>query len=416
MTFYNEFDANAAQWLRNLGEAGEISQGVVDERSIKELSGADLSGVRRAHFFAGIGGWDLALRLAGWPEDREVWTGSCPCQPFSSAGKGGGVDDERHLWPEFFRLIKERHPATIFGEQVGSKAGIGWLDGVQADLEGEGYTCGAVIVGAHSVGAPHIRQRIYWVATLEGFGHADGAQDDAERGLDQPGRNPLERGVKALSERKASHDGPRGSGEIDGVDFGASSGHAGRGQDDIRQANSRRAREGGRQESIVGQSIGGLADDDDEGQQKQGRRQQDGFAESRPNGASGRMEHDIGSRECGRESGSEGGSETGGEKEMGADIRETVGRAGPWSDYRIIPCTDGKARRTGSRVFPLAYGLPRSMGALGPKSRGLAEMAGLSQPSIRQASRSRIGMLKGSGNAIVPELAALFISAYMETL
>src|SRR3990167_9206949 len=175
--YYNEFDTNAAQWLRNLGAANLITPGEVDERSIKEIRGTDLAGVRQFHAFAGIGGWPLALKLAGWPEAREVWTGSCPCQPFSSAGKGKGKEDERDLWGEFFRLIKERRPRTVFGEQVAYAAVIGkvgkratpptdpvWLDRVQTNMEGEGYTVGAAVLGAHSVGAPHIRQRLYWVA------------------------------------------------------------------------------------------------------------------------------------------------------------------------------------------------------------------------------------------------------------
>ena len=113
------------------------------------------------HFFAGIGVWSYALRLAGWPDNRPVWTGSCPCQPFSSAGKGAGFTDERHLWPEFFRLIRECRPATVFGEQVASKDGLAWLDLVQNSLESAGYACGALDTCAAGVGAPHIRQRLY---------------------------------------------------------------------------------------------------------------------------------------------------------------------------------------------------------------------------------------------------------------
>jgi site-specific DNA-cytosine methylase len=156
--YYNEIDPYAAQWLRNLIDAGHIARGDVDERSIVDVRAADLAGYTQAHFFAGIGGWSIALRLAGWPDDRPVWTGSCPCQPFSAAGKGEAADDERHLWPAWLPLIAERRPAIVFGEQVEAAIGWGWLDAVFADLEAEGYACGAAVLPACGVGAPHIRQ------------------------------------------------------------------------------------------------------------------------------------------------------------------------------------------------------------------------------------------------------------------
>ena len=162
-TYYNEFDPGPAKWIRALQIAGEISQGVIDERSIKAVVGADLTGVRRAHFFAGIGGWELALKIAGWG-DEEVWTGSCPCQPFSCSGKRKAESDERHLWPDFLRLIAERRPATIFGEQTASSTGRIWLAGVQADLEALGYAVGRSDVCSASVGSIDIRQRLFWVA------------------------------------------------------------------------------------------------------------------------------------------------------------------------------------------------------------------------------------------------------------
>lgn len=160
--YYNEIDPKAAAWLRELIWFSYIADGDVDERSIEDVRPADLLAYDQCHFFAGIGGWSLALRLAGWPDSRPVWTGSCPCQPFSTAGEGRGFTDERHLWPAFFHLIVQRRPPVIFGEQVASY--LGWLDLIQTDLEGEGYATGAAIIGAHSVGAPHIRQRLYWVA------------------------------------------------------------------------------------------------------------------------------------------------------------------------------------------------------------------------------------------------------------
>lgn len=161
--YYNEFDPKAAAWLRELIKAGHIAPGDVDERSIVDIRPSDLIGYTQCHFFAGIGVWSYALRRAGWPDDRPVWTGSCPCQPFSAAGKGNGFDDERHLWPHFHWLIENCRPPVVFGEQVASKDGLGWLDLVQADLEGSGYASGAVDTCAAGFGAPHIRQRLYWV-------------------------------------------------------------------------------------------------------------------------------------------------------------------------------------------------------------------------------------------------------------
>lgn len=163
-TFYNEWEPKTAAWLRELARQGHITNGVVDERSIKDIQPDEVRGYRRAHFFAGIGGWDYALRLAGWPDDRPVWTGSCPCQSESLAGERRGAEDPRHLWPDFFGLIKERQPATVFGEQVDAAAKSGWIDLVRTDLEAEGYAFGFHVLGAHSAGAWHIRQRIFWVA------------------------------------------------------------------------------------------------------------------------------------------------------------------------------------------------------------------------------------------------------------
>jgi DNA (cytosine-5)-methyltransferase 1 len=165
--YYNEIDPYAAQWLRNLIAAGHIAPGEVDERSIEDVAPDDLAGYDQCHFFAGIGVWSLALRQAGWPDDRPIWTGSCPCQPFSAAGKGGGFDDERHLWPSFHWLIEQCRPSVVAGEQVAGKGGAAWLDLVSADLEGTGYAFGAVVSPAAGYGAPHIRHRTYWVADAD---------------------------------------------------------------------------------------------------------------------------------------------------------------------------------------------------------------------------------------------------------
>ena len=162
--YYNEIDPFAAAMLRNLIAAGHVAPGIVDERSIEDVRPDELAGYTQCHFFAGIGVWSYALRQAGWPDDRPVWTGSCPCQPFSSAGKGDGFADERHLWPAFNHLISQRKPSVVFGEQVASKAVDAWIDLVHADLEALGYAFGSVPFPSSGVGAPHIRDRNYWVA------------------------------------------------------------------------------------------------------------------------------------------------------------------------------------------------------------------------------------------------------------
>jgi DNA (cytosine-5)-methyltransferase 1 len=163
--FYNEIDPYAAQWLRNLIAAGHIAPGVVDERSIEDIEPAELARYAQCHFFAGIGVWSYALRLAGWPDDRAVWTGSCPCQPFSKAGKGDGFADERHLWPAWHWLIVQCRPDTIFGEQAATASGDRWIDLVGADLEASNYAIGVSEICPAAIGAPHKgRERNYFVA------------------------------------------------------------------------------------------------------------------------------------------------------------------------------------------------------------------------------------------------------------
>jgi len=163
--YYNEIDRNKAAWLRNLIEEGEIAYGVVDERSITEVQPDDLRGFTQCHFFAGVGLWSLCLRRAGWPDDRPVWTGSCPCGPFSAAGLRKGFEDPRHLWPQWFRLIRERRPDVVFGEQ--SDQALAWLDLVQADLEAAGYAIGAAVIPAAGFGGAHERHRIGFVADAD---------------------------------------------------------------------------------------------------------------------------------------------------------------------------------------------------------------------------------------------------------
>jgi DNA (cytosine-5)-methyltransferase 1 len=204
--YYNENNPRAAAMLRQLIKDGVIARGLVDDRSIEEVTPDDLIGFSQHHFFAGIGGWSIALRLAGWPDDKQVWTGSCPCQPFSTAGKQKGKSDDRHLWPIWFKLISQCRPGFVFGEQVSSAITHGWWDEVATDLEAEGYACGAAVLPACSVGAPHRRDRLWFV------GHA---QHDGRDGATVGGSDPT-----AICDNAQGQDGtvePAGTGAIDDV-------------------------------------------------------------------------------------------------------------------------------------------------------------------------------------------------------
>lgn len=301
-TYYNEWDPYAAQWLRNLIAAGLIPEGDVDTRSIVDVHPIDLIGYEQVHFFAGIGGWAYAARLAGWPDDRPLWTGSCPCQPFSAAGKRKGDKDERHLWPEFRRLISVCDPAVVFGEQVASKDGRRWLAGVRADLEGMGYAVGAADLCAASVGAPHIRQRLWWVA--------DAGTQRRERWPDTSG--PA--GQDACEWSEGLHNAqrsrlPRRMADADG-------GLAGNGHLQSSGEHGQQPQDGG--------SVRRMGDADQ--QRPQGRNERGHSADERS--------------------------------------ARATGMADFWSDSIWLPCTDGKARRVEPGTFPLAHGVSARVGRL----------------------------------------------------
>lgn len=303
MDYYNEFDPYAAQWLRNLIAAGLIPAGDVDERSIADVEADDLAGFRQCHFFAGIAGWSYAARLAGWPDDRELWTGSAPCQPFSVAGQQRGTDDERHLWPHFFRLIAARRPAVVMGEQVAAAVGAHWLDGVCADLEGIGYTCGAAVVPACAVDAPHRRDRLWFVAD------ADIARASEER--QQRSRQ-----------------------------FGGAGGDSSACDGDVADRDGR--------------------------------------------GRSARTDH------------------------AAAGHREAVaaeGRRSAWDSATWIVGHDGKARRVEPGIRLLAHGVSGRVAVVRTDEQTGAEVSHW---------YNRVGALRAGGNAIVPQVAAEVIAAYME--
>ena len=163
--YYNEIDKSRTILLRNLMVLGIIPKGDIDTRSIEDVEPDELIQYKQCHFFAGIGGWAYALQVGGFPDTMSIWTGSCPCQPFSGAGRREGDSDRRHLWPSFFNLIDQCRPAVCVGEQVSGRDGIEWFSAVRLDLESIGYACGAADIAASSIGARHQRRRLFWGAS-----------------------------------------------------------------------------------------------------------------------------------------------------------------------------------------------------------------------------------------------------------
>ena len=381
--YYNEFEPYAAEWLRNLIKAGHIPDGEVDTRSIVDVEPADLRGFSQCHFFSGIGGWSHALRLAGWADDREIWTGSCPCQPFSVAGKGAGTDDPRHLWPHFFRLIRSCRPAVVMGEQVAGKAGYGWFDGVRSDLEGEGYASRAVDIPACAVNAPHIRQRLYWVADANGELH-DGRGDFGARR-----RNEYSNGgssgdmahAERIGRRGRPHDEDEGRREQPFADPCEGSG-------DVADAYSQRS-QGQRPDSDTS-----------------GRRRSDvaasGLCDGTGNG-------DVANAN-GRDAISEGLQRSGLNGLQSEDRRDRRHSGNNewatfWSHAEWATGADGKTRRVKSGILLLVNGVSGGVAYVRTKEDGTEE----------KNIYSRVGALRAFGNAIVPPLAAEVIRAFMET-
>jgi DNA (cytosine-5)-methyltransferase 1 len=318
--WYNEIDPFAAAWLRSLIDAGHLPAGVIDQRSIVEIDIDELRSFRQCHFFAGIGGWPYALRLAGHG-DLGCWTGSCPCQPLSSAGQHKGHADERHLWPAFYRLIAKCRPAIVFGEQVASKDGREWLAGVRADLEALGYAVGAADLCAAGVGAPHIRQRLFWMA-------------DADQG-----RKSVVAGSRDGFCAGKTGNTSSGFGRSSATSGLADAEHAERRQIGVDRGDVVNGHDEGGEETY-GQpgacgEVRGLADADQEPSRQRG---------------------EIGA---------------------GRDHLDA------WSAAEWLPCLDGKARRVEPGVFPLADGVSARVGRL--RGYGNAVVPQLAATFIQEA-------------------------------
>lgn len=383
--FYNEIDPYCCAWISNLMDAGLVTPGTICDRSIVDLSPDDIAGYERVHFFAGIAGWDYALNLAGWGS-ASIWTGSCPCQPFSRAGKGDGAADPRHLWPAWFRLIRECRPYTLVGEQVSGIDGLAWLDLVHADLEACDYAVGAVTLPASGFGAPHGRHRIFWVADADGGTRGQGCANGS-------GRDHRGRAIKGA--------GPRGSGGAHecgcwdrncwhrkyGSTFGLVA-DAEHGRCEARESS------GAGPDTALSSGAAGDVEHADE-QRREGIRlhvqpgqSRRGVPEAAGPSETGGM-GDVGrGRECALDGVSEGPS--------AEPLRGFLGD--PWADAEWLYCRDGKWRPAQPAHELLAHGFPADVGVLCPKG----------------AFPRRANLLRGFGNAIVPAVAAAFVRAYMQ--
>ena len=380
--YYNEIDPFAAQWLRNLIAAGHIAPGEVDERSIEDVTPDDLRGFTQCHFFAGIGVWSHSLRLAGWPDDRQVWTGSCPCQPFSAAGKGDGFADERHLWPHFFHLISERRPQHVFGEQVASGNANTWFDLVQADLEGLGYAFGLVPFTSAGIGAPHIRERSYWVA------NADSVISDRRGNVRAPGRDEYSNGGDDVRLADANHDRQQ-----PGCRTGSS-------RECAKQGNNigRGGQNGGLGNANVARLEGLSGNDGAAGRERAtGPTASPGVHDGLANSSSEQY------HQCNDSPDERGWSRNSEQNRLGSELMRPLEVNGFWRDADWLFCRDGKWRPVEPGTFPLVNGASSRLVRKQPGVAGLARMA----------SRNRTGRLKGYGNAINAQAAAAFIRAYM---
>ena len=350
--YYNENDPEAVAALRQLIADGVIASGEVDPRSIKDVTADDLRGFTQCHFFAGAGLWSVAARLAGWPDDRALWSASCPCQPFSSAGARLGTDDPRHLWPDLYRIVRSARaagfgPPVLVGEQIAGSAGYGWFDGVRADLAREEIAARPVDIPACAIDAPHERNRLWWLAVADA--------ESFRGGREQPERRSEGRTADGLADA---------GGVLADRDRGREWGHT------------------GSPRSTPGASEGAAWPADGHSAERGHDPRRGGNDYPRPGRS---LEHAAGERRG--EGGAEAGVQCGRPAVAGANLREQQHRPNGswWADAEWIECHDGKARRAKPGIPMLVDGM------------------------VGRASVWRL-----AGNSIVPQLAAEVIAAFLD--
>ena len=427
---------------------GLIAPGLIDRRSIVDVLPEDLDGFTQCNFFAGIGGWSYALRLAGWPDDRPVWTGSCPCPSFSAAGKGKGFDDPRHLWPEFFRLIRECRPSVVFGEQVEAAIGHGWLDLVSADLQGEGYAVGAAVLGACSVGAPHQRKRLYFCAHTEGMGRGVRYADDkrSSDGEIDASANDCETESRSNSNGRFPGDGDlQRSGEQRLFEEDSETGKRGNVTSSRQQTRLTEfiGTESGSERTSSGSIFGDGRDSSQRGLPMHGSAPGDaghlalanepGIGSYADLPSAPRLGDDSGTRENSerlRDGSGSASSELRAWRGPGwldpltaRSVAEAGATRGFWADCDWWHARDGKYRPIGQGISPLVAGAAqRSLLALADgisggvglvRDPGDEKIEGVEE-NEPETTEARVMRLRGYGNAIVALVAEAFIRSYMD--
>jgi DNA (cytosine-5)-methyltransferase 1 len=144
------------------------------------------------------------LKRSNINETVDIITGGFPCQPFSIAGKKRGTDDDRDLWPEMYRIIKEFKPTWVIGENVANFVGMAF-ERTKTDLESEGYEVQPLIIPACGLNAPHKRDRVWILAYSDSNRRAKGNRENS--GVDETGENTYREGKADTNNiRRSSED------------------------------------------------------------------------------------------------------------------------------------------------------------------------------------------------------------------
>ena len=301
----------------------------------------------------------------------DIITGGYPCQPFSVAGRKKGEEDPRHLWPEYFRLVKELRPTWVIGENVSGHIKLG-LDTVIKDLESEGYAVRPFSISASSVGANHQRERVW----IMGYSEHNGSFADKIKGSNNQNDARSQEGTNSTLQFKGT-SGSRDSSNVEDTRRSLRSGS------ELREEN----------ENEIGQGNANLA-------------QRSGEA----------SEFDVADTES---IGSYGGENGNNQQETGN--KKVKGKAGGVSgivadsDQQIIQTTTTSGNdEEGGKKSPDEHDRGRSPASRGKVMEGNWDV----EPDVGRVANgvsNRVDRLKGIGNSLVPFIPYLIGKTILKT-